>query len=142
MRNKYRKIAMTEDEAFWVKLFADNNMLEPVRQEGGISMDKKNFGNKTKVQKKQKAAARRQPAGKEGSERLKISAMIGYGILIAIPVIGLIAAIVLVLKKGRPERSEFAIACLVLRIFYMVFSFAIVYLMVDLVYRMAQSFGL
>ena len=141
MRNKYRKIVMTEDEAFWVRLFADNNMLEPIHREGETGMGKNMGGNKRKVIKQKKESVQRQPAGKEARERLKIREMIGYGILIAVPVIGLIAAIVLALKKGRPERSEFALACLVLRIFYMVFSFALVYMMVDFIYRMSQSFG-
>lgn len=141
MRNKYRKIVMTEDEAFWVRLFADNNMLEPIRQEVEADMGKNRNDDKKEKLKTSKSASRRQPDGKEGRTRLKISEMIGYGILIAVPIIGLIAAIVLVLKKGRQERSEFALACLVLRIFYMVFSFALVYMMVDLIYRMSQSFG-
>lgn len=142
MRNKCRNIVMTEDEAFWVKLFADNNMLEPIHQEEEASMGKNRSKNNKKELKTKNAANRRQPPEKAVQPGLKIREMIGYGILIAVPVIGLIAAIILVLKKGRLERSEFALACLVLRIFYMAFSFVIIYMMVDFIYRMSQSFGL
>ena len=71
-----------------------------------------------------------------------LGGMIGYGILISLPVIGLITAIVLAVHfRYDPIRSNFALACLVLRIFYMVMSFLIVLGIVEIVYALASSLG-
>ena len=71
-----------------------------------------------------------------------LGGMIGYGILISLPVIGLITAIVLAVHfRYDPIRSNFALACLVLRIFYMVMSFLIVLGIVEIFYALASSLG-
>ena len=68
--------------------------------------------------------------------------MIGYGILISLPVLGLITAIVLAVHfRYDPIRSNFALSCLLLRIFYMVMSFLIVLGIVEIVYALASSLG-
>ena len=73
---------------------------------------------------------------------LGLAGMVGYGILIALPVIGLISAIILAIHFRRdPIRSNFALACLVLRIFYMVMSFLIVLGIVEIVFSMASYMG-
>lgn len=148
MRAMDKKELMTGDEYFWFKLFRDNNMLEaketPLEQKEAAP--KEGPAEAPAAKSKAKPSRTDPVKGKYGKEkpadgRLKLSAMIGYGILISVPVIGLIAGIILALKRNRPERSDFAIACLVLRIFFLVGSFLVVYGMIEFVFMLSQGFG-
>ena len=144
---KGKKLRMSEDEMFWYRLFRDNHCLES-RETGkvGAEMDgtSKSAGKAEKVTEKHTKSpgkggdgVKTAVDGKERSGCPGFRAMVGYGMLIALPVIWLISGIVLAAKRLWKERSDLALAFLVLRLFYMVFSFTAVCAMVELIYAMS-----
>lgn len=112
IKTRKNQIRLTEDEQTWLDILG----------EGGELRSEKDCGN----------------VMENNQKRLTVPAMIGYGALIAIPVIGLVAGIIFALKKKRPARSEFAFACLYLRIIYLVSAFAIIWAAVEIVYAASR----
>lgn len=112
---KKNKRMITEDEQFWIDLLNADG-------EENCRKDTEN-------------------EGKRNSIHMSILSMIGYGFLICIPVIGLVSGIILALRRNSPARSDFAIACLFLRLSLLIGAFLTVWAILGLVYAASMFFA-
>lgn len=60
-------------------------------------------------------------------DTLTTKAMIGYGILLMIPVVGFISALIFLANKNRPERSKYVFALMIVRLVAYIFALFIGY---------------
>lgn len=110
-----RKIKMSEDEQFWQDIIADDG--EEICPEDPKCEENRN------------------------SIHMTVPSMVGYGFLISIPVIGLVSGIIIALRRNRPARSDFAIACLFIRLFLLTGAFLTVWAMLEFIYAASIFFA-